>query len=134
MEKISCMAIVIANSKKVLVLKNDGEWVFPKGHNEKGEDFVQTAIRELCEETKICVSQKQCLGQVDEFCFYFDGEKATKVIKVFAFLILNEPKIEYNHKEGFCDGKWVTFFEAFEMLSHQDAKSALEKALKKAKI
>lgn len=134
MQKISCMAIVVANSKKVLVLQNDGEWVFPKGHNEIGEDFVQTAIREAKEETGIDLSAKQCLGQVDEFCFYFDGEKATKVIKVFGFLILSEQQIKYNKSEGFCDGKWVSFIDAFELLSHNDAKQALEKALKKAKI
>lgn len=133
-KKISCMAIVISNSKKVLVLNNDGEWVFPKGHTEPGEDFVETAIRELKEETEIQVSAKQCLGQVDEFSFYFDGEQAIKVIKVFAFLIMSEPQIKYNQTEGFVDGKWLTFSQAFEKLSHIDAKNALKNALKKARI
>lgn len=133
-KKISCMAIVVSNSKKVLVLNNEGEWVFPKGHTEPDEDFVQTAIRELKEETNIVVSSKQCLGQVDEFSFYFDGEQAIKVIKVFAFLIMNEPQIQFNQAEGFVDGKWLTFAQALETLSHDDAKNALKNALKKAKV
>ena len=100
-QKISCMAIVISNSKKVLVLNNEEEWVFPKGHVETNEEYIDAAIRELKEETEILVNSKQCLGQIDEFSFYFDGEKATKVIKVFAFLIMTEPEIKYCKSEGF---------------------------------
>ena len=74
-EKVSSMAIVIAKSQdgdKILQLNNEGEWVFPKGHVEKGESDLDAAIRELFEESGVVVSEKECAGQVDEFCFYFD--------------------------------------------------------------
>ena len=131
-EKISCMAIVIAKANdglKVLQLNSEGEWVFPKGHVEKGESYLDTAIRELKEESGICVTQRDCLGEVDEFRFFFDGENAVKVIKVFAFLINEMQIINYNKDECFIDGGWFDTSLAIKQLKHDDARNALKKAL-----
>ncbi len=63
-EKISSMAIVMEESqRKVLLLNSEGEWVFPKGHNENGESYIQTAKRELYEEAKVSVTEQDCIGQ-----------------------------------------------------------------------
>ena len=131
-EKISCMAIVVAgkNKKKALLLNSEGEWVFPKGHVENGETFIQTALRELYEEAKISITEKDCIGQVDEFSFFFDGENATKIIKVFGFKIEKPQKIMYNKDECFIDGKWVDIEKVSSLLKHDDAKAAFEKFLK----
>ena len=131
-EKISSMAIVIGKSKnknKVLILNNEGEWVFPKGHVENDETYLQTAIRELKEESNVCVSEDDSLGQIDEFKFYFDKEKAIKVIKVFLFKIDYLPLITINKKEGFISGKWIKIEEAIKKLSHDDARESLKKAM-----
>ena len=131
-EKISSMAIVIAKTEegeKVLQLNSEGEWVFPKGHVEAGETFVEAAIRELKEEAGVTVTEENCLGQVDEFRFYFDGEKAVKVIKVFAFVINATQEITYNKEEGFIDGGWINVEDAINQLKHDDARNALKKAL-----
>ena len=133
-EKISSMAIVIAETKegqKVLQLNSEGEWVFPKGHVENGETYVEAAIRELKEEANVIVAENQSLGQVDEFRFYFDGEKAVKVIKVFAFVINELQPIGFNKEEGFIDGAWVDVNNAINQLKHDDARNALKKALDK---
>lgn len=134
LEKISCMAIVIEKTKekqKVLMLNNEGEWVFPKGHVESGETYLETAIRELKEETNVTVIPSWCIGQVDEFRFYFDGEKAVKVIKVFAFVVDVEQQIIFNQEEGFLDGAWVDTDLAIKKLKHDDARNALKRALEK---
>lgn len=131
-EKISSMAIVIAktnNEQKVLQLNNDGEWVFPKGHVEQNETYIQAAIRELKEEADVNVIENQCIGQVDEFRFYFDGEKAVKVIKVFAFVVKEMREINFNKEEGFIDAGWFNVEEAITKLKHDDARNALKKAL-----
>ena len=133
-EKISSMAIVIVkDSLNVLLLNNEGEWVFPKGHVEENEDFIDTAIRELKEESGILVHRNECLGQIDEFKFYFDGENAMKVIKVFAFLVNELQDINYSKQEGFIDGKWFNSEDAINYLTHDDARNALKKALNKIK-
>ena len=135
-EKISSMAIVIAKKEKnlkALLLNNEGEWVFPKGHLEVNETELDAAIRELYEESNVKVNAQESIGQVDEYKFYFSGENAVKVIKVFAFIINGEREITYNKNEGFLDGKWVEVDEALKMLKHNDAKNALEKTIKKIK-
>ncbi|MBO7528134.1 MAG: NUDIX domain-containing protein [Clostridia bacterium] len=134
LEKISSMAIVFAknrNNCKVLLLNNEGEWVFPKGHVEDGETYIMTAIRELYEESGVVVQQKDCLGQVDEFSFYFDGEKAIKIIKVFLFVIEKTQSIKYNKAEGFIDAGWYDINHAISILKHDDAKNSLTKAVEK---
>ena len=135
-EKISSMAIVITkkeNKLKVLLLNSEGECVFPKGHVEANETELDAAIRELYEESNVKVCAQESIGQVDEYKFYFSGENAVKVIKVFAFIINDEREITYNKNEGFIDGKWVEVDEALKMLKHNDAKNALEKTIKKIK-
>lgn len=115
--------------KKVLLLNNSGEWVFPKGHVEKCETEIQTAIRELAEESGIIVKEDNCLGLVDKFKFYFDGEKAVKVIKVYAFKVNDFYDIKFNSKEGFIDGQWVELQKAKKQLTHDDARKALNKSI-----
>ena len=131
-EKISSMAIVIAKKEKklkVLLLNSEGEWVFPKGHVESNETELDAAIRELYEESNVKVNAQESIGQVDEYKFYFSGENAVKVIKVFAFIINDEREITYYKNEGFIDGKWVEVDYALKMLKHNDAKNALEKTI-----
>ena len=129
-EKISSMAIVVAKTvdgSKILLLNNEGEWVFPKGHVEAGETFLKAAIRELFEESGVNVKENQSLGQIDEFRFYFDGEKAVKVIKVFAFITNQIQKIIINKSEGFVSGGWFDTKTAMRKLKHDDARNSLKK-------
>lgn len=131
-EKISSMAIVIAKlreERKVLLLNSEGEWVFPKGHVEEDETYLETAIRELKEESSVTVKKEESLGQVDEFKFYFDKEDALKIIKVFAFEINELREIKYNKEECFIDGQWFDSGIAIKILKHDDARNALKKAL-----
>ncbi len=66
---------------------------------------------------------------IDEFSFYFDGEEALKVIKVFGFKIKKQQKIEFNKEECFIDGRWIDAEKVCSMLKHDDAKRAFEKFL-----
>lgn len=131
--KISSMGIILVkpNSKevKVLSLECGGEWVFPKGHVMPGENFIEAACREVKEESAVEIKPKECIGLIHEFSFYFDGEKANKLVKVHAFVISEIQSIIYNKDEDFTGGKWIAIEEAFNILTHEDAKNALRKAL-----
>ena len=133
-EKISSMAIVMAGEKegKILLLNSEGEWVFPKGHVEEGETYLETAIRELHEESGVVVKEEDSIGQVDEFSFYFSKEDALKVIKVFGFKIKEAQHITYKEDECFIDGQWIDVDKVDSMLKHDDAKNAFKKFLEKA--
>ena len=51
-----CCGCIILNEGKLLLVKhNVGHWGFPKGHMEKDEIEIQTAIREVKEETNVDV-------------------------------------------------------------------------------
>lgn len=130
MTVVSSMGIVIAASgadRKVLVLNSEGEWVFPKGHVEPGESYVEAACREVREETGVVLTPGESVGMVDEFSFYFEGEQALKVIKVHLFRIAAPRPILVNTAEGFSEGRWLPTAEAMEILSHADARKALQK-------
>ena len=69
----SCGAIVYRKyhgNTEILLIKhiNSGHWSFPKGHVERGETEVQTAHREILEETKK-------IDYNDIMLFYSKGKK-----------------------------------------------------------
>ena len=92
MEK-SC-GVVLLNSNKVLLLQHpdtttSGHWDFPKGHVEKGEDEIQTALRELKEETGI-----DKVKIIDDFHNLISYSKETILKEVVFFLgITNQEKV-----------------------------------------
>ena len=49
----SCGAIIINDGKVLLIHQNNDVWGFPKGHGEGNETEVETAIREVKEETNL---------------------------------------------------------------------------------
>lgn len=52
----SCGCIIIEDGIKVLLVKQTkGHWIFPKGHVEADETEMETAIREVKEETNVDV-------------------------------------------------------------------------------
>lgn len=122
------MGIVITKDKKVLLLKNDEEmWVLPKGHNELGESYVETAIREVREETGVNLKEQDLLKEIDEYKYYSNKEQAMKIIKVMLFEI--DKKQSIVTEEEFLDGIWVDENKALEMIYHEDAKEALKKSI-----
>ena len=42
---------VVVRGKKMLFIKKNGRWEFPKGRLKKGANRKNTAVREICEET-----------------------------------------------------------------------------------
>ena len=66
-EAISCGGVVIFRGKILLLYrsymnKNDG-WVLPKGTVEPGEEYTDTALREVLEETGARAAIKKYIGK-----------------------------------------------------------------------
>ncbi len=96
-----------ADHKLVLVSAKPGRWQFPGGHPEKGETLLETAIREVFEETGLDISREK--GNLRFFGYYLVEEKqGGKVIKRYLqvryFLLLREMsekvKVFVNEREN----------------------------------
>ena len=67
----SCGAIIVRKNddtfETLLIKMVKGHWSFPKGHVENDETEVETALREIKEETNLDIREYQVLTATDEF-------------------------------------------------------------------
>lgn len=121
----SCGAIVVDDEKVLLVKHNAGHWDFPKGHVEEGETEIETAIREVKEETNIDIKIEKENKYISEYSpkenvmktvIYFIGEKVGGEDK---------PQIE-----EVSDVEWVDVNKAVERITHQRSKEIMMQVIK----
>ena len=81
MKKEKSCGIVVFNKDKILVIKhNKGHYGLPKGHVEAGETEVETAIREVKEETNI---DAKIIGDFRKVITYSPRENVLKDVVYF---------------------------------------------------
>ena len=121
----SCGAIVVDDEKVLLVKHNAGHWDFPKGHVEEGETEIETAIREVKEETNIDIKIEKENKYISEYSpkenvmktvIYFIGEKVGGEDK---------PQIE-----EVSDVEWIDVNKAVERITHQRSKEIMMQVIK----
>ena len=126
--------MVLFNSSKVLLLRHSsissrggGHWDFPKGHIDDGETEIQTALRELEEETGI-VQVKVVDGFRDTITYTFSGrqEQIGKEV-VFFLATTKESKVTLSHEH--IDYSWLDFDSAFSRLTYDNARQVLRNAI-----
>ncbi len=78
----SCGVLVVKDYKYILMIKHKkgGHWAFPKGHVEEGETEIQTALREVFEETGL---QVEIIGDFKETVTYSPKKGVTKDVVYF---------------------------------------------------
>ena len=103
-----------------------GHWEFPKGHIEEGEDEIQTAKRELWEETGI--DRIEIIPGFREpiaYKFRNKGKPSHKqVIFFLAKTAIDEITISFEH-QGFI---WLPYEEALKKVTFENARNILNKA------
>ncbi|HHX54752.1 MAG TPA: NUDIX domain-containing protein, partial [Clostridiales bacterium] len=124
--------VVIFRGKILLLYKNyknryDG-WVLPKGTVEDGEEYKETAIREVEEETKATASIIKYIGKSQ----YSFNTPYNKVVKdVHWYLMKAESYYSKPQKEEyFIDSGYYKYNEAYHLLKFSNEKQILEKAYK----
>src|SRR5690349_8969390 len=116
-------AIVIRNTAdgpKVLLVRakrDPRNWIFPKGHREKGETLAETAVRELAEEGGVVGEPIQSVG-VSTFRWGKDD------IEVTYFLVRDTGRRVKAERESV----WRSFAEARKLLSFDDGRRLLDLA------
>ena len=125
----SCGCIVINNKNEVLLIHhNAGHWDFPKGHMEEGETEVQTAIREVKEETNIDVKVNEKYRYTTEY-----SPKEDVMKEVVYFLAENINNDKEAQLEEVSEVKWVKLEEAIEKITYDTSKEILVKLKKDLK-
>ena len=120
----SCGAIIVKDDKVLMVKEIVGHWGLPKGHIEQGETEIETAIREVKEETNLDVTLDK--EKKYEINYIIDGEIDKEVVYFIAKTINGETKKQYSEIDEI---RWVPINEAIDAISYDDAKDMLKKAL-----
>lgn len=112
--------------KYLIIHHQKGHWAFPKGHKEVGESDLETAKRELKEETGLSItklwqqtfSEKYSFvdpkkGEIDKIVTYYLGEAKTTRVKI------QQAEVQ--------EYAWVNFQDAQDYLTFPEAKALLKK-------
>lgn len=119
----SCGCIVMNDKNEVLlVLHNAGHWDLPKGHVELGETEVQTAKREVKEETNIDIEIDERFRYTTEYSPKEDVMK--EVVYFLAKSVTNDKEAQL---EEVSQVKWFEFNKAIEMITYDNSKEILKK-------
>lgn len=111
------------------------EWSLPKGGQKEGETLIQTAKREIEEETGFqnieLVSDEQIGEDYFEFLNPKTNKQSGKRVHFYLFRATDENQIDTPEmaKEGF-DGKWMSFNEALALIPFENIKKVVENAKK----
>ncbi len=133
---ISCGFIVFRKNQNLEFLvvhsKNYNFWGFPRGMNEKGERIIDTALRELKEETGLSEEDIEIIEDFlgsEEYKYYWDGEEIYKTVYLFLAKLRNNRKIIVDNEEQ-DDYRWVNYKEAMKILKYDTDKNLLRRAMK----
>lgn len=124
----SCGAIVYRRfhgNIEILLIKhiNSGHWSFPKGHVEGDETELETARREIKEETGLDVILDQTFR---ETVTYSPKRDTQKVVVYFLALARNYDFVP--QEEEIAEIRWVDIIHATRLLTYENDKTIVNKA------
>lgn len=125
----SCGAIIVRKNndtfETLLIKMVKGHWSFPKGHVENDETEVETALREIKEETNLDViidtrfreitTYSPCPGVLKDVIFFIAMAKTNDVV-------VQETEVE--------SAMWVKLNEAIDIVTFECDRQILKKAIK----
>ena len=119
-------------SIRYLLLHHGGEyWNFPKGRQEKDETEIESALRELQEETGIS-DIKIIEGFRDEYDYDFDSEvrsgERKKVYKTAIFFLGEVKDQTVKISDEHLDFGWFDFDTALKRMFYQEGQNSLKRA------
>ena len=121
-----CGCIIIENNKVLLVYEKNGNfWGFPKGHMEKGENEIETALREVKEEVGLNV---EIIDKERRYILnYIIRDEIDKTTVLYLAIpknkeiVMQESEIE--------KVKWCDFEEALKTLTFDNSKEVFKKVI-----
>lgn len=119
----SCGCIVLNDKNQVLLIHhNAGHWGLPKGHVEEGETEVETAIREVKEETNIDVEVNT------SYRYSLSYSPKEDVMKDVIFFLANNTTNNIKEQiEEVQEVKWFEFDDAINIITYDNSRELLRK-------
>jgi bis(5'-nucleosidyl)-tetraphosphatase len=117
---------------KVLVIhqishRGDRFWIFPKGHAEENETALESARRELTEETGLndITLNDSHVFSID-YSFVHENVRINKTVDYYIGYCSNQETL-ITQPEEVVELRWCSFEEAEQLLSHQNSKDVLNR-------
>ncbi len=129
-EATSCGGVVIFRGKILLLYKSykgkyDG-WVLPKGTVEEGEEFKDTALREVMEESGAKGTIMKYVGK-SEYTFAVTDDVVSKEVHWY-LMMADSYYSKPQREEYFVDSGFYKYHEAYHLLKYSNERQILEKA------
>ena len=129
-EATSCGGVVIFRGKILVLYKNyknkyEG-WVLPKGTVEDGEEYKDTALREVLEETGVKAEIIKYIGK-SQYSFSTAEDIVSKDVHWY-LMMADSYYSKPQREEYFVDSGYYKFHEAYHLLKFSNEKQILEKA------
>jgi 8-oxo-dGTP diphosphatase len=99
------------------------DWTLPKGWREKGEKFIEAAVREVTEETN-------CQVEIGDFagCTNYLVNGVPKIVLFWHMKLTEDCGFKRNSEVDFL--AWLGIEEAMERMNYEDEKNLLFRAMK----
>lgn len=125
----SCGAVVfrrLNDEIQFLIIESiNGHFSFPKGHSENQETEIETAYREIKEETNLDVSIDDNFREVIS---YLPNERSVKNV---VFFLAEAKTYDIKRQESEVRSiEWMTYDQAYQILSFKNDKKILTNALR----
>lgn len=101
-------------------------WDLPKGHIEKGEKEIDTAKREVEEETGL--KDLKFIDGFEEWIRYFFRFEGKNILKFVTFYLAKTKTKDVKISEEHLGYSWLGYEKALEKLTFKNAKEILQKA------
>lgn len=121
----SCGAVIFEGDKILVIQQVKGHWGFPKGHVEEGETEVETAIREIKEETNLDVE----IDETHRYVEHYSPEEGIEKDVVFFIAKKTGGEIKVQEEEV-KSTEWLLPEDAMDRLTYESSKSILSKVIK----
>ena len=126
----SCGGVVIFRGKILVLYKNirnkyEG-WVLPKGTVEAGEEYKETALREVREESGVSASVIKYIGK-SQYTFSAPEDIVEKDVHWY-MMMADSYYSKPQREEYFQDSGYYKYIEAYHLLKFSNEKQILERA------
>ena len=124
-DEVSCGGVPVyfnTNNKPefLLVLHNTPHkyWAFPKGRQNEGETYKETAIREISEETGN--KNFKIIKRLISDYIYFPKRGTRTIVKKVVFFLVKFQTPDVKLSSEHINWKWVSFEKALSLLTFDD--------------